>query len=471
VCTLTNGSAITVDRYRDSIVNGPVVRTLLRLGLPLIVVQLVNVSYNIADAFWLSMYSDVSMAVPRQVWPLIMFFNAFLMALSTANMALLSQYVGARRYDEASSTASKFLTVATLLSVGSGITFLTIRYYVFKYVVIPPPEIFDDVMSYSGIITLDLILSGFSITYSTILQSVGDTRTPAVVGGISALTNIVLDPLLILGIPPFPKMGVVGAAIATVLARLVGVVVLILLIRREFPDLRITLTKDISSEWVFNNLAIGGPVLIFNTSNSLAFMLQNALVNSFGVIVTAAFAIGFVVMDIADATIWGLTMPIAIMVGQNLGAGNLSRCRTIAYKAVLTLSTLTTTGSIIVYILRKPLITIFTSDTLIINEALTFLETFIFTLPFFALFFVGMSVGRGSGHTLIPTILGIIRLWVIRIGLGYILAYQTGLKSYGIWIAMALSNIISGTATLAWIKYGNWAKPVIKEGNTFKYVR
>ncbi|MEM4034227.1 MAG: hypothetical protein QXD16_05985, partial [Sulfolobales archaeon] len=78
------------------------------------------------------------------------------------------------------------------------------------------------------------------------------------------------------------------------------------------------------------------------------------------------------------------------------------------------------------------------------------------------LFFVGMSVGRGSGHTLIPTILGIIRLWVIRIGLGYILAYQIGLKSYGIWIAMALSNIISGTATLAWIKYGNWAKPIIK---------
>jgi Na+-driven multidrug efflux pump len=90
VCTLTNGSVITVDRYRDSIVNGPVVRTLLRLGLPLIVVQLVNVSYNIADAFWLSMYNDVSMAVPRQVRPLTMFFNTFLMALSTANIALLS---------------------------------------------------------------------------------------------------------------------------------------------------------------------------------------------------------------------------------------------------------------------------------------------------------------------------------------------------------------------------------------------
>lgn len=427
------------------------------------IVQLVNVSYNIADAFWLSKYSDVSMAVPRQVLPLIMFFNTFLFALSTANMALLSQYVGARRYDEASSTASKFLTVAVLLSFGSGLTFLTLRYYVFKYVVIPPTEIFDDVMNYSGIITLDLILSGFVITYSTILQSVGDIKTPAIVNGISALINIVLDTLLILGISPFPRMGVVGAAIATVFARLIGVFVLITLTKREFPDLRVTLTKDVNSEWVINNLVVGGPILILNLSNSLAFMLQNALVNSFGVIVAAAFAIGFIVMEVADATIWGLTMPTAIMIGQNLGAGNSSRCRLIAYKASLTLTTLTTIGSIIVYILRKPLITIFTSDTLIINEALTFLETFIFTLPFFAIFFIGMSVGRGSGHTLTPTLIGIIRLWVIRIGLGYILAYHIDLKSYGIWLTMALSNIVSGTATLAWIKYGNWTKPIIKQ--------
>jgi len=460
---LTRNSVVTIERYRGEVVEGPIVRTLFKLGFPLMAVQLINISYNIADTFWLSRYSDVSMAVPRQVWPLIMFFNAVLMALSTANMALLSQYVGAKQYEDASATASKFFTIATFLGVGSGLTFLSIRYYIFKYVVMPPTEIFDDVMDYSGIITLDLILSGFAMTYSTILQSVGDTKTPALVGGISALTNIVLDPLLILGIPPFPRLGVVGAAIATVFARFAGVVTLISLTKRKFPDLKIIFTKDISSKWVVNNITIGGPILMFHTSNSLAFMFQNALVNSFGVIVAAAFAVGFIVMEIADAAIWGLTMPTAIMVGQNLGAGNLSRCRLIAYKASLTIGLITTAGSLAVYLFRVPLITIFTSDTLIINEALTFLETFIFTLPFFAIFFIGMSVGRGSGHTLTPTLIGIIRLWVIRIGLGYILAYHIDLKSYGIWLTMALSNIVSGTATLAWIKYGNWTKPIIKQ--------
>jgi len=180
------------------------------------------------------------------------------------------------------------------------------------------------------------------------------------------------------------------------------------------------------------------------------------------VVVAAAFAIGFIVMDIADAVMWGLTMPVAIMIGQNLGAGNTSRSREIAYKASLTISTLTALGALIVFSVRSQLISVFTSDAEIFSEALRFLEIFVFSLPFFTLFFVGMSVGRGSGHTTVPTILGMIRLWGFRIGLGYLLAYVVGLQSYGVWVAMALSNFVGGLGSIAWVKFGNWARPVIK---------
>jgi len=81
---------MSVKKYRDRIVSGPIIRTALWLGLPLMIVQIVQVSYNIADAFWLSRYSDVAMAVPRQTWPLFMFFSAFSTALSSANLALIS---------------------------------------------------------------------------------------------------------------------------------------------------------------------------------------------------------------------------------------------------------------------------------------------------------------------------------------------------------------------------------------------
>ena len=452
-----------IEGYRDYVVGGPIVSTLIKLGLPLMLVQLANVSYNIADAFWLSKYSDVAMAVPRQVWPLITFFNALVMALLTANMAFISQYVGARMYGEASKVASKFLTASVLMSMASGVALYALRQPILTYVVRPPPEIFEDVMAYSGIITLDLIISGAVMAYSTILQSIGDTRTPAVVNGISALTNIVLDPLIILGLYGFPRLGAAGAAIATVIARLIGLTALAYLFRRNFPELRVALTKDLSRDWIYGNLRVGTPVFVFHVSNSLAFMLQNSLVNSFGAVVATAFAIGFIVMDIADAVVWGLTTPTAIMVGQNLGAGNISRSREVAIKSALTVGGLSTAGAMSVYLLRHKLVALFTSDPLIYVEALNFLEVFVFTLPFFAVFFVGMSVGRGSGRTLVPTILGIIRLWVIRIGLGYILAYLAGLGSYGIWVAMGLSNVVSGLGSLIWIKLGGWAKPLIND--------
>ncbi len=460
---MRSNSIATVNKYRDKIVNGPVLRTLVWLGAPLMVVQLVNVSYNIVDAYWLSRYSNTAMAVPRQVWPSFMFFNALAMALSTANMALLSQYIGARIYDKASEVASKFFSIASLTGLVLGLAYFIVRELLFKYVVATPPEIYNDVITYSGIISLDLILSYFTLTYSTVLQSVGDTKTPAIVNGIAASLNIVLDPIMILGLWGFPRLGVAGAAIATVLSRLVGVMFLLMFIKRKFPELKIRFTKQLDMDWVKSNFKIGLPVFVFYLSNSMAFMFQHRLVNSFGVAVAAAFSIGFIIMDLADAMLWGFTASVAIMVGQNLGAGNLSRSKSIAWKALYSIALLTFAGALIVYSIRHSLVLSFTNDKFIYSEAINFIETFLFSLPFFAMFFVSMSVGRGSGHTLFPTLLGIGRLWGVRIGVGYLLAYGVGLGSYGVWLAMALSNYVSGLAAMLWVKYGKWNKPIIKK--------
>jgi len=459
----SSNTAAVVDKYRERIVNGPVLKTLIWLGTPLMIVQLVNVSYNIADAYWLSRYSNVAMAVPRQVWPSFMFFNALAMALSTANMALLSQYIGAKVYDKASEIASKFFTVASLTGIVLGLAYFTIRELIFKYIVATPPEIFNDVVTYAGIISFDLLLSYFTLTYSTVFQSIGDTKTPAIVNGIAASLNIVLDPIMILGLWGFPRLGVAGAAIATVLSRFVGVIVLLTFIKRKFPELKVGFTKHLGADWVISNLRIGLPVFIFHISNSMAFMFQSRLVNSFGVAVAAAFSIGFIIMDLADAMLWGFTASVAIMVGQNLGAGNLSRSKSVAWKALYSIALLTFIGTLLVYPARHFLVSSFTNDEIIYSEAITFIETFLFSLPFFAMFFVSMSVGRGSGHTLFPTLVGMGRLWGVRIGVGYLLAYGIGLGSYGVWLAMSLSNYISGLAAILWIRYGRWNKPVIKK--------
>ena len=73
-----------------------------------------------------------------------------------------------------------------------------------------------------------------------------------------------------------------------------------------------------------------------------------------------------------------------------------------------------------------------------------------------------MSTGRGSGHTLFPTGVNIFRLWGIRLGMGYLLAFTLLMGSLGIWLAISLSNVVGGVIAVLWIKYGNWAKAVVK---------
>ncbi|MEM2627932.1 MAG: hypothetical protein QW775_06765, partial [Ignisphaera sp.] len=98
----------------------------------------------------------------------------------------------------------------------------------------------------------------------------------------------------------------------------------------------------------------------------------------------------------------------------------------------------------------------------VIIEAEKFVSVIVWSFPLTMLSFLGMSVGRGSGHNEIPTILNIVKFWVIRVGVGWALALTVGLNAITMWILIAFSEIIGGTASYIWIRYGNWIKPIIR---------
>jgi len=464
---MSDSAAETVGRFRERVINGPVGRTLLWLGLPLMIVQLVNISYNIADTYWLSRYSDVAYAAPRQIWPYFMFVNAIAMGISAANMAIISQYIGSRDYESARKVVSYFVSSMLLVNTVATVLFFTLRPLVFTYIVATPPELYDYVMLYSGVISIDLLIAALAACYGTIFQAIGDTRTPSRIGVISSVTNIILDPIFIFGIEyrgvKIPAMGVLGAAIATVISRLVGLMILLGLLSRRHGFLRPQFALSASREWIKTTLKAGIPVTLMMMSNSLAFMFQHRLVNAFGAYVAAAFAIGFVLMDLADAALWGFTFAVSTMIGQAIGAELEKRARDVAAKSMLYIGLSTGIGSIIVLLLRDWFIGVFTSIPAIAREAGLFVLVFAPTLAFFAIFFVGMSIGRGSGHTLYPTAIGVLRLWGFRIALGYYLAFEKNLGTLGLWTAMALSNLFSGIAIIPWALRGGWTKPIIRK--------
>ena len=201
-------------RYRKRVVEGPILRTMLWLGIPPLISALVSVSYNLVDALWLSRLGSVTIAVPRQVRPSLMFFYSVGMSFSAANLAIVSQLVGSGDARRASRVVAQLYTAALLLGTGLMLLYLAVRPLLFATVMAVPQRLYGDVMLYSGIVALGIPLGTLSFAFTTVLNAIGDTRTPTVLNIASATMNMVLDPIMIFGLLGFPALGVAGAAIA-----------------------------------------------------------------------------------------------------------------------------------------------------------------------------------------------------------------------------------------------------------------
>jgi putative MATE family efflux protein len=330
--------------------------------------QLVIVAYNLADAYWLSSYSEVTVAVPRQIWPVIMLFQALAMALTTASLSIVTQYVGGKAYKKASLEASRFFTASFFSGAILSFSLFMLRSTIFMSVVSTPPEIFEDVMKYSGVIAFDVFLNYIALTYTTLLQSVGDTKRPAIINLISVGINVLLDPFFILGIGPFPRLGVVGAALTDVIGKIISISALTFLVKRKYPELKISFTKKIDAEWASLVLRIGLPILTLGLMNGFAFLMQLRLVNMLGIIVATAYSIGFIIMDIVDTALWGLSGAPAIMIGQSLGAGHRERAREVAFKAALLILALMVLGAGAIYPISRVVGDVFVDDPYLLNE-------------------------------------------------------------------------------------------------------
>jgi putative MATE family efflux protein len=221
---------------REEILNGPIILTMVRLGWPGMVTGVLQTLYNLADAFWIGHLppaeSGPSVAGIQISWPVVWLLISFIGGFGgAAGSALISQYTGARRSEEANLACSQIfsLSFASGLVVGVGGFFFSPH---ILPLLVGAGEVSEVATLYIRVIFLGLPFMFAPFLFYFSLAAYGDTVTPMLVNGAGVLLNIGLDPLLIFGLGPFPKMGVFGAALATVIAEgLVSIVALVILFR------------------------------------------------------------------------------------------------------------------------------------------------------------------------------------------------------------------------------------------------
>jgi len=285
--------------------------------------------------------------------------------------------------------------------------------------------------------------------------------------------NAVLDPFLIYGWGPFPRLEVRGAAIATLIAEIFeGAVALYLVaygkvginlrLRHLKPD--ISLIKGI--------IKVGMPIGITNFTEASGFFVLTAIISRIGEVAIATWTIYDKVTGLFWWMINSLGNASAIIIGQSIGADKFDRAENAIRITLLLGFLISLIGTIIIAIFHEQVFSIFLRNPddpyrpLILKESLYITTIFGASLPVLSISFTSMAPFYISGRTKYPMYVALARLWLMRVPLTFLFGIVLGFGSKGAWVGMSLSNFLAGFLGYAILRTGKWRTKVIEEAKS-----
>ena len=460
------------NRKKLDLLNGPILKNLFYLGLPIIITNLLQTAYNLADTFWVGRLGAEAVAAISIVFPIVFLLIAAAGGLGLAGTVLVAQYTGKKDKEKANFYAGQtFSLVLIVCAVVSIIGIIGAPALV--RLMGAPPEVFPLAVSYIKIILAGLVFMFGSFIFAALLNGFGDTITPMKLLGASVLLNIVLDPIFIFGWGPIPAFGVKGAAIATVIARGVGAVIGVVMLFSKKYGVHLTLENLKPKMSTFREICrIGVPSSMEQTVRALGITMLVTLVAGLGTTALAAYGIGIRVMGLALLPALGFGMATATMVGQNIGAGKKDRAETITWMGAKASFAVLLGVGILTFVFAEPITAIFIKGAPeVVAEGTLFLKVISFSFCFMG---AGITIGgafKGAGCTGTALVLALINSWFARIPLAYLLAYTFAMGTLGLWLSLPISTFIAVMISLLWFRQGTWRrKKVTKDAKIISKV-
>ncbi len=425
----------------ELIQNGDMYKVLLTLSVPIMINSIIQTLYNLVDGIWVSKISSVHFAATSFVWPINYLFVALGMGLSVAGTSLLSQLLGAGRFEKAKKYTSQLMVISFFLSITFVVIGVAISPHIIRFMG-GEGDFADLANIYLRISFFDLPFMFLYFNINSIMNAQGNTVTPTVLSAISALINVILDPVFIFTF----NTGIAGAAWATVLAR---VVLALLGIRAVFrtdnnlkPDFKkFKFDKDILTEIV----KVGLPASIGQAGSSIGFMFLNVFIVSYGTATMAAFGMVNRVTNLVMQPAMGVGAALTAVVGQNLGARQLDRATESFIKASKIALYIGVIGGILIFIFNRQIVSFFIQsrdEPEVIIQSMTYMKYIAFSMPLMGMFSVLQGIFQGSGNTRYSMAMEIGRLWAVRLPMILIFKSFLDFGPSGIWFSMSFSNLV-----------------------------
>ncbi len=436
--------------------NGKESKLIMQFATPMIFGSIFSQLYNIVDSIIVGNFiGKEALAAVGASFPVIFALVSLIFGIGSGFTIIISQYFGAKDIKSVKKTIDTmyiFLFFASIIVTILGIIFSEDIFRLIKL----PEDVLPQATTYLNIFLTGIIFFfGFNGT-SSVLRGLGDSKTPLYFLIASTIINIILDLLFIIVF----KMGIAGAAFATVLSQALTFFSLIIYLNKYHQIIHFSISKISFDKDIFKkSIKIGLPSGIQQTFVGLGMMALMGIVSMFGTSVIAAYTVASRLEAFTKIPVMNFSMALSTFVGQNLGANKLERV-TKGYKATLIMSGLICIVLAVVIIpFRHFLIGLFTNDNDVINIGANYL---IIVTPFYLLFstmFTTNGVLRGAGATLIPMFITLIALWGFRIPAAYYLSGIMGVS--GIWWSIPIAWSIGAAGSLIYYSTGKWKNKVV----------
>lgn len=436
---------------KQFILEAPIMKVILTISIPLMVSNLIQTFYDLANALWLAKLGETPFAATTFVNPVSMLFVAIGMGIYVAGAALLSQLIGQGKLEEAQNKATHLFMMTLVL----GFVVMIIG-YLMTPALIRLMGAKGDLLTYS-IDYLQVSFLGFPFialyfAFQAILGSQGYTRQLMVANGLSLILNIIIVPFFIfsefelLGIRfPGLSLGIRGAALATVIAKGVLLILGYVMVQRN-SEVKPRFSFKLEKKSIKEILAIAAPAITGQSGQSAGFIILHAFIASYGVSTMAAFGLVNRITNLVMMPAMGVGASLTSIVGQNLGAAQIPRIYEAFIKANVLNLVMTLVGVFFFFIFDYEIITAFLSEEgspETIAKSLNYLYFLLPTIPLMGMFSIFQGVFQGSGFTIYSMYMEIGRLWLVRLPLILIFRSFTDFGSTGIWFAMSFSNLVT----------------------------
>jgi putative MATE family efflux protein len=431
-------------------------RAILLLAIPMILEMVLESLFAVVDIFWVGRLGANAVATVGLTESLLMLVWAIGLGLSLSTTAMVARRIGEKDPAAAAVAGVQAITIGLGLSLVVGVPCLFYAPNLLRLMGASPEVVavgsgYARIALGGGGVIMMLFLN------NAIFRGAGDAAIAMRLLWVSNIINLILDPCLIFGWGPFPKLGVTGAALATFTGRSIGV------LYQFYRLLRGTERIRILRHQIHVNFRVLLRLLRVSITGVLQFAIAHTswiglvrIVSIFGSAALAGYTIAIRILIFVLLPSWGLSNAAATLVGQNLGAKQPERAQISVWRTGFYNMLFLGIIGIFFLFFATPVVRLFTSDPVVIPLAATCLRILSYGNIGYAYGMVMLQAFNGAGDTVTPTIVHFFGFWILEIPLAYFLAIPAHVGANGVYISIVVAECAIAGAGILLFRRGRW---------------